>query len=76
MRKINAKTAVPLAVVQERRTKRRFPTFWPGDRFWSFRYLSPGKEGEKCRPLGHDFVFVCLFVFLMPFIGKLQRKIQ
>ena len=32
-----------------------FPRFRPGDRFFelSFRYLSPGSEGEKCRPLDH-----------------------
>ena len=29
------------------------PRFPPGDRFCelSFRYLSPGREGEECRPL-------------------------
>ena len=32
-----------------------FPRFQPSDRFCelSFRYLSPGIEGEKCRSLDH-----------------------
>ena len=55
MRKRNIKRAVPLDVVPERRSKRCSPRFWPGDRFCglSFRYLSPGSEEEKCRPLDH-----------------------
>ena len=46
------KKAVPLDAVPERRTKRCSPRFRPGGRFCelSFRYLSPGIEGEKCRP--------------------------
>ena len=55
MRKVNDSKAVPLDAVPERRTKRCSPRFRPGDRFCelSFRYLSPGREGEKCRPLDH-----------------------
>ena len=57
MRKQNTKRAVlvPLDAVPERRTKRCPPRFRPADRFCepSFRYLSPGTEGEKCRPLDH-----------------------
>ena len=56
MRKQNSKTTVPLDAVPERRTERCSPRFRPGDRFLgepSFRYLSPGIEGEKCRPLDH-----------------------
>ena len=56
MRKQSGKTTVPLDVVPERRTGRCSPRFRPGGRFWgepSFRYLSPGREGEKCRPLDH-----------------------
>ena len=55
MRKPNTNKAVPLDVVPERRTKRCSPRFRPGGRFCglSFRYLSPGIEGEKCRPLDH-----------------------
>ena len=55
MRKRRTNRAVPLDVVPERRTKRCSPRFRPGDRFCklSFRYLSPGIEGEKCRPLDH-----------------------
>ena len=55
MRKQNAKRAVPLDVVPERRTKRCSPRFRPGDRFCepSFRYLLPGSEGEKFQPLDH-----------------------
>ena len=55
MRKENTNKAVPLDVVPERRTERCSPRFRPGDRFCdlSFRYLSPGSEGEKCRPLDH-----------------------
>ena len=55
MRKQDSKKAVPLDVVPERRTKRCSPRFRPGDRFCelSFRYLSPGSEGEKRRPLDH-----------------------
>ena len=47
--------AVPLDTVPERRTKRRSPRFRPGDHFCelNFRYLSPGIEGEKCRPLDY-----------------------
>ena len=54
MRKQNANKAVPLDAVPERRTERCSPRFRPGDRFLGeprFRYLSPGIEGEKCRPL-------------------------
>ena len=53
MRKENTNKAVPLDVLPERRTERCSPRFRPGDRFLdlSFRYLSPGSEGEKCRPL-------------------------
>ena len=53
MRKLNTKRAVPLDVVPELRTKRCSPRFRPGDRFCesSFRYLLPGSEGWKCRPL-------------------------
>ena len=49
-RKQSTNRAVP-----ERRTKRCSPRFRPSDRFCelSFRYLSPGSEGEKCRPLNH-----------------------
>ena len=55
MRKQNSNKAVPLDAVPERRTERCSPRFRPGDRFCelSFRYLSPGIEGEKCRPLDH-----------------------
>ena len=55
MRKWNANRAVPLDAVPERRTERCSPRFRLGDRFCelSFRYLSPGSEGEKCRPLDH-----------------------
>ena len=55
MRKENTKKAVPLDVVLERRTERCSPRFRPSDRFRDlrFRYLSPGSEGEKCRPLDH-----------------------
>ena len=56
MRKQNAKTTVPLDAVPERRTERCSPRFRPGGRFLGeprFRYLSPGSEGEKCRPLDH-----------------------
>ena len=55
MRKLNTKRAVPLDAVPERLTERYSPRFRPGDRFCelSFRYLSPGSEREKCRPLGH-----------------------
>ena len=56
MRKQSGKTTVPLDAVPERRTERCSPRFRPGDRFWGeprFRYLSPGSEGEKCRPLDH-----------------------
>ena len=54
-RKQSTNRAVPLDAVPERRTKRCFPRFQPGDRLCepSFRYLSPGSEGEKCRPLDH-----------------------
>ena len=55
MHKKNANRTVPLDAVPERRTKRCSPRFRPGDRFCeliiSFRYLSPGSEGEKCQPL-------------------------
>ena len=55
MCKLNAKRAVPLDAVPERRTKRCSPRFRPGYRFCelSFRYLSPGSEGERCRRLDH-----------------------
>ena len=56
MRKWRTKTTVPLDAVPERRTERCSPRFRPGGRFWGeprFRYLSPGSEGEKCRPLDH-----------------------
>ena len=55
MRQQNARATVPLDVAPERRTKRCSPRFRPGGRFCelSFRYLSPGREGEKCRPLDH-----------------------
>ena len=55
MRKEKTNRAVPLDAVPERRTQRCSPRFRPGDRFCelSFRYLSPGIEGEKCRPLDH-----------------------
>mgnify|MGYP006896101135 CR=1 FL=1 len=56
MRKQSGKTTVPLDAVPERRTERCSPRFRPGGRFWGeprFRYLSPGSEGEKCRPLDH-----------------------
>ena len=55
MRQQNTNRAVPLDAVPERRTERCSPRFRPGDRFCelSFRYLSPGIEGEKCRPLDH-----------------------
>ena len=55
MRLQNANKAVPLDVVPERRTKRFPPRFRPVGRFCelSFRYLSPGREGEKRRPLDH-----------------------
>ena len=51
----NAKREVPLDAVPERRTKRCSPRFRSGDRFYelSFRYLSAGSDGEKCRPLDH-----------------------
>ena len=56
MRKRNTNKAVPLDAVPERRTERCSPRFRSGDRFLGeprFRYLSPGREGEKCRPLDH-----------------------
>ena len=56
MRKQSINRAVPLDAVPERRTERCSPRFRPGDRFLGeprFRYLSPGSEGEKCRPLDH-----------------------
>ena len=55
MRKQNTIRAVPLDAVPERRIERCSPRFRPGDRFCelSLRYLSPGREGEKCRPLDH-----------------------
>ena len=55
MREQNTKRAVPLDAVPDRRTERCSPRFRPRDRFYelSFRYLSPGREGEKCRPLDH-----------------------
>ena len=55
MRSRNANKAVLLDAVPERRTKRCSPRFRPGGRFCelSFRYLLPGSEGEKCRPLDH-----------------------
>ena len=56
MRKQSGKTTVPLDAVAERRTERCSPRFRPGGRFWGeprFRYLSPGREGEICRPLDH-----------------------
>ena len=55
MRKQHTNRAVPLDVVPEHRTKRCFPKFRPSDCFCelSFRYLSPGIEGGKCRPLDH-----------------------
>ena len=42
-------------VVTERRIERCSPGLRPSDRFYevSFRYPSPGIEGEKCRPLDH-----------------------
>ena len=51
----NTNRAVPLDAVPEHRTERCSPRFRPGDRFCelSFWYLSPGREGEKCRPLDH-----------------------
>ena len=58
---------VPLDVAPERRTKRCSPRFRPGGRFWGeprFRYLSPGREGEKCRPLDHTWQ--------IPFIHSVQ----
>ena len=67
MRKQNSKTTVPLDAVPERRTERCSPRFLPGDRFLSepsFRYLSPGIEGEKCRPLDH--------LWQIPFIHSVQ----
>ena len=54
MRKQNTKTTVPLDAVPERRTERCSSRFRPGERFLgepSFRYLSPGTGGEKCRTL-------------------------
>ena len=44
-------------MMPERRTERCSPSFWPGDRFCepSFRYLSPGSEGEKYPHLGHTW---------------------
>ena len=52
---LNTKRTVPLDVVPERRTERCSPGFRPSDCFYevSFRYPSPGIEGEKCRPLDH-----------------------
>jgi len=57
---------VTLDVVPERRTRGCPPRFRPGDRFCelSFRYLSPGREGEKCWPLHR--------VWYMPFIHSTQ----
>ena len=56
MRKQNANKAVPLDALPERRTERCSLRFRPGGRFWGelrFRYLSPGGEGDKYRPLDH-----------------------
>ena len=55
MRNPNTSRAVPLDAVLGRRTKRCSPRFRPGGRFCelSFRYLSPGSEGEKYQPLDH-----------------------
>ena len=66
IRKQNAKITVPLYVVPERRTERCSPRFRPGDCFCEprFRYLSPGREGEKCRPLLH--------VWQIPFIHSVR----
>ena len=49
----NTTTTVPLEAVPECRTEQCSPRLRPGDRFCepSFRYLSPGSEGEKYRPL-------------------------
>ena len=71
MRKQNTKTTVPLDVAPERRTKRCSPRFRPGGRFWGeprFRYLSPGSEGEKCRPLDH--LWQTPFIHLARFISS------
>ena len=57
MRQQNTQATVPLDGVPERRTERCSPRFRPGGRFLGeprFRYLSPGREGEKCRPLDHS----------------------
>ena len=55
MRNPNTSRAVPLDAVLGRRTKRCSPRFRPGGRFCelSFRYLSPGSEGEKYQPPDH-----------------------
>ena len=55
MRNLRTNRAVLLDALPERRTKRWFRRFRTGDRFCepSFKYLSPGSEGEKCRPLDH-----------------------
>ena len=70
MRKENTKRAVPLDAVPERRTERCSPRFRPGDRFGepSFRYLSPGIEGEKCRPLDH--------MWQIPFIHSVRFRVS
>ena len=68
MRKPNANKAVPLDAVAERRTTRCSLRFRPGGRFCglSFRYLSPGIEGEKRRPLDH--MWQIPFIYSAPFI--------
>ena len=55
MRLQNINRAIPLDAVPEHRIKRRSPRFRSGYRFCelNFRYLSPGIEGEKFRPLDH-----------------------
>jgi len=70
----NAKTTVPLDVVPERRTKRCSPRFRPGDRFCepSFRYLSPGSEGEKCGFL--DPMWQIPFIHLPSFAISISKK--
>ena len=74
MREQNNTRAVPLDAVPERRTERCSPIFRPGDRFMGqprFRYLSPGREGEQCRPQEHVFFFLIFFLKILYWKSKI-----
>ena len=71
-------------MIPERGTKPCSRRFRPGDRFseLSFRYLSPGSEGDKCRPPDHVWQAfhslssvsdsICVTVFYLLPISYLQ----